>query len=83
MFDSVLNTPLCKELRNKSSYMKNIKLYGPILWMGPNCLKDAKPLRGDSLLFTTQFPGVPGTHLLKFAGRKGWNNLNLEATRQI
>ena len=71
MFDSVLNTLLCKELGSKSSYMKNIKLYGPILWMGPNCLKDAEPLRGDSLLFTTQFPGVPGTHLINFGGKKG------------
>ena len=71
MFDSVLNTPLCKELRNKSSYMKNIKLYGPILWMGPNCFKDTEPLRGDSLLFTTQSPGVSDTHLINFGGRKG------------
>ena len=51
--------------------MKNIKLYDPFLWMGPNCLKDIEPLRGDSLLFTTQSPGVPGTHLISFGGRKG------------
>ena len=29
-------------------------LHGPILWMGFNYLKASKPLRGDSLLFTTQ-----------------------------
>ena len=29
-----------------------------------NCFKATKPLRGDSLLFTTQLPGVPGTHLI-------------------
>ena len=63
--------------------MKNIKLYGPILCMGSNCLKDAEPLRGDSSLFTTQFPGDTGTHLINFGGKKGWNNLDLEATRQI
>ena len=63
--------------------MKNIKLYGPIFWMGPNYLKDTEPLRGDSLLFTTQSPGVPDTHLINFGGRKGWDNLDLEATRQI
>ena len=31
--------------------------------MGFNCFKATETLRGDSLLFTTQFPGVPGTHL--------------------
>ena len=36
-----------------------------------NCLKHAKPLEGDSLLFTTQSPGVPGTHLINFGGMKG------------
>ena len=71
MFDSVLNIPLCKELRKKSSYMTNLKLYNPTLWMGPNYLKDTEPLRGDSLLFTIQSPGVPGTHLINFGGRKG------------
>ena len=40
--------------------------------MGPNYLKDTEPLRGDSLLFTIQSPGVPGTHLINFGGRKGW-----------
>ena len=44
--------------------MKNLKLYGPFLWMGFNCLKAAEPPRGDSLLFTTQSPGNPGTHLI-------------------
>ena len=32
---------------------KLLKLYGPLLWMGFNCLKAAEPLQGDSLLFTT------------------------------
>ena len=36
-----------------------------------NCLKHAKPLEEDSLLFTTQSPGVPGTHLINFGGMKG------------
>ena len=39
------------------------KNYGPFLWMGFNCLKATEPLRGYSLLFTTQSPEVPGTHL--------------------
>ena len=44
MFDWVINTPLFKEQRNKSSYMKNIKLHGHFLWMGFNCLKATEPL---------------------------------------
>ena len=47
------------------------KLYGSFLWMGFNCLKATEPLRRDSLLFTTQFPGVPGTHLIDFRRMKG------------
>ena len=43
--------------------MKNLKLYGPFLWMGFNCLKATKPLQEDSLLFTTQSPEVSGTQL--------------------
>ena len=43
--------------------MKNLKLYDPFLWMGFNCLKAIEPLCGNSLLFTTQFPKVYGTHL--------------------
>ena len=35
--------------------LKNLKLYGPFLRMGFNCVKIAEPQRGDSLLFTTQF----------------------------
>ena len=37
----------------------------------------------DSLLFTTQSPGVSGTHLINFGGMKGWNNLDLEAIQEI
>ena len=43
---------------------KNLKLYGSFLWMGFNCLKATEPLRGGSLLFTTKFPEIPGTHLI-------------------
>ena len=34
------------------------------LWMGFNCLKATEPLRGDILLFTIQFPGVPDTQII-------------------
>ena len=52
--------------------MKNLKLYDSFLWMDFNCLKATEPLQGDSLkfkvlvFFTTQSPGVPGTHLINF-----------------
>ena len=44
--------------------------YGPFLWMGFNSLKATEPLRQDSLLFTTQSPGVPGTHLIDIGRMK-------------
>ena len=70
MFDGVLNTFWVLVL--ESSYMENIKLYGPFLWMEFNSQKDTEPLRGYSLLFTTLPPGgVPGTHLINFIGMKG------------
>ena len=40
------------------------KLYGPFLWIGFCCLKATEPLRGGSLLFTTKFPEIPGTHFI-------------------
>ena len=39
--------------------------------MGFNCLKAKEPLEGGSLLFTTQFPEIPGTHLINLARMKG------------
>ena len=34
-------------------------------------LKATEPLRGHSLLFTIQSPGVPGNHLINFDWMKG------------
>ena len=51
------------------------KLYGPFLWMGFNCLKATEPLWGGSLLFTTKFPEIPGTHLINLGRVKGWVDL--------
>ena len=47
------------------------KLYGPFSWMGFNCLKAIEPLRGGSLLFTIQFPEIPGTHFIDLGRMKG------------
>ena len=49
---------------------KKKKLYGPFLWMGFNCLR-LQPLRGGSLLFTTKFPEIPGTHFIGLPRMKG------------
>ena len=46
-------------------------LYGPILWMGFNCIKATEPLRGGSLLFTTKFPEIRRTHLITTGRMKG------------
>ena len=37
-------------------------------------------LRGDSLLFTTKFPEIPGTNFTNHGRMKGW--INLRATNQ-
>ena len=49
----------------------------PFLWRGFNCLKAIKALKWDSLLFTTKFLGIPGTHLINLAGWK--TKLTLES----
>ena len=33
------------------------------------------PLRGGSLLFTTKFPDIPGTHFINLGRMKGWVDL--------
>ena len=44
---------------------------------GFDCLKATEPLRGDSLLFTTQFPRFPNTHLINLGRMKDWVNLGV------
>ena len=48
---------------------------------GFNCLKATESLRGDSLLFTTKSPGVPGVHLIDLGMMNGW--VDLETTGQL
>ena len=55
---------VCKEQRNY--VMKNLKLYGPFLWMGFNSVKATVPMQGDSLYFTTKDSGGSGTYLINF-----------------
>ena len=42
-----------------------------------NCLKASEPLQGDSLLFTTKFPEIPGTHLSDLGRMKGFQGLRV------
>ena len=48
--------------------------------MGFNCLKATEQLRGDSLLSTTKFPEIPGTHFTDIRRMKGAES-NLEPPR--
>ena len=41
----------------------NKKIYGPFLWWGSTASR-LEPFRGGSLLSTTKFPKVPGTHFI-------------------
>ena len=50
---------------------KTFKLYGPVLWMGFNCLKATEPLQGDSVLLPLSALEKPGTHLIDLARMKG------------
>ena len=43
----------------------------PFYELGSNYLKATEPLHRGSLLFTTKFPEIPGTHLIGLRGMKG------------
>ena len=62
--------------KQKQSLKKN---YGPFLWMGFSTASRLEPLRGGSLLFTTKFPEIPGTHFIGLGRMKG--GVDLGATQ--
>ena len=43
--------------------------------MGFKCLKATEPIRGGSLLFTTKFPKIPGTHFIDLGRIKAESTL--------
>ena len=59
-FNKQSNFPLIETMEKTDQYnLKDIsifkkQLYDPFLWLGFNCLKVTKPLRGDSLPFSSQ-----------------------------
>ena len=71
MLDWILNASLLLVKNKETNYTKKLKLYGPCLWMGLNCLKAIEPLQ------RRQF------HLINFDGMNSWNNLDFKATQQI
>ena len=55
---------------NGRPFPREKKLYDPLLWMGFNFLKATESLQRGNLPFTTNSPGVPGTHLIDLGGMK-------------
>ena len=49
---------------------KKKKLYGPIVWMGFNCLK-ARATSRRQFTFHYKFPEVPGIHFINLRRMKG------------
>ena len=55
--------------------VKLLKLYGSFSYGWDSTASMLEPLRGNSLLFTTTFPEVSGSHFAKFGRMKGWVDL--------
>ena len=50
--------------------VKTFKIYGPCYGWGSTA-STLDPLREGSLLFTTKFPEIPGTHFIDLGRMKG------------
>ena len=50
------------------------KLYDPFYRWGSTASR-LEPIQGGSLLFTTTFPEIPGTHFINLGRMKGWVDL--------
>ena len=68
--------------RPQSNFLKKFRLtliakrcagdeVGPFNGWGPTDSRLEQPLRGGSLLFTTKFEEIPGTHFIDFGKMKG------------
>ena len=56
--------------------VKTFKIYGPFYGWGSTASR-LEPLREGSLLFTTKFPEIPGTHFIDLEGWKAESTLEL------
>ena len=63
-----LNSTLMKLPKSQTLHFQNLTDH--FLRMGLNCLKATEPLQGGTLLFTTKFPEIPGTHLINLGRMK-------------
>ena len=61
-------------------YVKNLNFMAPFYAWGSTGSK-LEPLQGDSLLFTTNFPEIHGTHFIDLERMKSW--VDLGATQQF
>ena len=55
-------------------WLKKKNFMAPFFGWGSTVSK-LEPLRGESLLFTTKFPEISGTHFIDLGRVKGWVNL--------
>ena len=53
------------------------KLYGPSFYGWGSTTSRLVPLQVGSLLFTTNFPDIPGTHFIDLGKMKGWVDLGV------
>ena len=53
---------------------KNFNFMAPFYGWGSTASR-LEPLQGGSLLFTTKFPEIPGTHFIDLGRMKGWVDL--------
>ena len=50
--------------------MNKKQFYGSFLWMGFNCPKGTEPPQVNSLVYTTKFREILGTHLIDLGKMK-------------
>ena len=51
-------------------HLKNLNFMAPFNGWGSTASR-LEPLRGDSLLFTTKFPEIPGSHFIDLGRMEG------------
>ena len=53
------------------NYKKTLKTLWPLFYGWGSTASRLQPLRGGSLLFTIQFPEIPGAHFIDLGRMKG------------
>ena len=60
------------EYKTSDHIWKKIKTLWPLFYGWGSTASRIQPLRGGSLLFTIQFPEIPGTHFIGLGRMKSW-----------